>query len=179
VIDHLLNKILEFVDDDSPQVIALAFRGRRALHGDIRDDVLDELRLIVQGERVTGYGTFSADIRPVGHSLRLYGTRNTVHADFTKRSVVIEAAPRFPSAIGRLSPAFAEGFGHLRAGARNLAEFATNEFHYFQGMKTLLIRFYESIIHDGPVPIPYRDILRVSALLDEIFRQMPKGGGPR
>jgi predicted dehydrogenase len=175
VIDHLLNKILEFVDDDEPRIAAEAFRGRREHVGDTRDDVLDELRLIIRGERVTGYGTFSADIRPVGHFLRLYGTRNTLHADFNKRTVVIEASPRFPSALGRLLPAFAEGFRYFRAGGRNLMEFAGNEFHYFQGMKTLLMKFYESIVTDGPPPIPYRDLIRMSAVLDEIFRQAPQG----
>jgi hypothetical protein len=35
--------------------------------------------------------------------------------------------------------------------------------------------FYESITGGGPPPIPYRDILRISAIMDEIWRQVPQG----
>jgi hypothetical protein len=32
--------------------------------------------------------------------------------------------------------------------------------------------FFDSIVDDGPVPIAYRDILRISQMMDEIFRQV-------
>jgi hypothetical protein len=32
--------------------------------------------------------------------------------------------------------------------------------------------FYESILQDGPVPIPYGEILRVSEIMDEISAQV-------
>src|SRR6185436_478217 len=102
----LLNKNIEFIEDEEPQVTAHAFTRRTQKFGDERDHMLDELRIMIRGKRTTAYGTFSANIQPPGHFLRLYGTKNTVHVDYNMRTVVIEAAPKFPSAIGRVFPAF-------------------------------------------------------------------------
>jgi hypothetical protein len=36
--------------------------------------------------------------------------------------------------------------------------------------------FFDSIVDNGPVPIAYRDILRISNMMDEIFRQVSAQG---
>jgi predicted dehydrogenase len=177
VIDHLLNKSLEWVDDDDPAVTAFAYTRRRERYGDVRDHMLDELRLVIRGARTTAYGTFSAEIQPPGHFLRLYGTKNTVHVDYNMRTVVLEASPKWPSAIGRVVPAFREAYEYLREGGKNVMTFAKSDFHYFAGMRTLVTRFYESIVNGAPLPISYRDMNRVSKMMDEIFRQVPQDGG--
>jgi hypothetical protein len=93
-------------------------------------------------------------------------------------TVTLEPRPRLPSALGRLTPALDHGLQLLREGARNLGRFARNEFQYFSGMSRLLSRFYESIATDGPPPIAHRDILRIAAWMDEIWRQVPQVGRP-
>jgi hypothetical protein len=45
-------------------------------------------------------------------------------------------------------------------------------FHFFDGMRTLLTEFYECIEQNTPPPIPYDEILRVSAMMDRIFEQV-------
>jgi len=43
-------------------------------------------------------------------------------------------------------------------------------------MSRLLTLFYESVLHDTPLPIPYAEILRVSRIMDEISAQTyPRG----
>jgi predicted dehydrogenase len=175
VIDHLLNKLLEWVPDDEPAVTAFGYTRRAEHYGDERDTMLDELRLVIRGRRTTAFGNVSADIRPTGHSLRLCGTANTLHVDYTTRTVVLEACPKFPSAIGRILPPFAEALEYLREGGRNVLSFARSDFHYFAGMKTLVTGLYQSIISGAPPPISYRDIRRVAMVTDEIFRQVPQG----
>jgi hypothetical protein len=39
-------------------------------------------------------------------------------------------------------------------------------------MRTLLTEFYQCIENDTEPPIAYRDILRVSALMEQIFAQV-------
>jgi predicted dehydrogenase len=174
VIDHLLNKAVEFVADESPEVVARSVI-RSAETRPWRSRA-DEVRILIAGRSVTAYATFSAAIRPLGHFLRVYGTRNTIHADFNMRTVVVEAASDIPSALGRLAPAFSQGFKYLRAAGDNVAKFARADFHYFAGLRTLVAKFYESIINDAPPPVSYRDISRVSAISDEIFRQLSREG---
>lgn len=172
VIDHMLNKAMEFVDDDAPVVHAMAWAQRTERFGDVRDDLKDELRVLLKGARTSGYATFSSHARPVGQFVRLYGTRNTLHVDYVMRTVTVDASATLPSAIGRLVPAFVQASRLLKEGSRNVVRFAKNDFHYFAGLGTLAGLFYDCIVTDGPVPIPYRDILRVARVMDEIFRQV-------
>jgi predicted dehydrogenase len=171
-INHLLNKVLEFVDDEQPLISAAAFKRREKSFGDVRDDMLDELRLLVQGEKVTAFGTFTSHVRPVGHWARVYGTKNVVTADYDTRTVTLEHGPSLPSAIGRLVPGYARALEHFRAANHNLMEFARSRFHFFAGLNALFRRFYANILADAPLPIAYRDILRLAWTLDEVFRQV-------
>jgi len=131
------------------------------------------------GGPVSVYGTFSSHIKPTGHFARVYGTKNTLHVDYLMRTVTLDAQSSLPSAIGRLAPAFTQGVQFLREGGKNLMRFAKSDFHYFSGMNRLFAMFYESIASGGPPPIPYRDILRIAAMMDEIFRQVPQQGRPQ
>lgn len=178
-IDHLLNKALDFLPDESPMIVAHGKKLRPQRFGDERDDFLDELRVMIAGERTTFYGTFSSHVVPAGHSLRVYGTRATAHADFVARTVTLDPGATLPSAIGRVVPAFQQGARFFEQGLKNVARFAKSDFHFFRGLHHLIRSFYESILHDAEPPIPYRDILRVSAWLDEVFRQAPQSGAGR
>jgi hypothetical protein len=40
------------------------------------------------------------------------------------------------------------------------------------GMKFLIESFYQSILEDTPLPIPYREILLTARLMDRIFEQV-------
>lgn len=171
-IDHLLNKLLEFVDDERPRIVATARVRRASRFGDARDDMHDELRTLIDGERVSAYATFSAHSRPAAHFARVYGTKNTAHVDYLARTVTLEGVADLPSAIGRLVPAFTHAASYVAEGAKNVARFAKSDFHYFAGLNHLIAAYYDSILDGRPLPISHRDILRVSAWMDEIFRQV-------
>jgi predicted dehydrogenase len=175
VIDHVLSKICEFLPDEEPRVLAHGYALRRERFGDRRDQLQDELRVILAGERVSAYATFSSHIRPGGQFVRVYGTQNTLQVDYVARTVTLDGTVSLPSAVGRLVPAFQQAKSFAREGAANVWRFARNDFHYFAGLHTQLERFYDCIARDGPPPYPYRDIVRVSALLDEIFAQLASG----
>ena len=63
---------------------------------------------------------------------------------------------------------------YLRQGGRNVIRFVRSDFHFMAGMHDLIVRFYDSILEGKELPLSYRDILRVSWMLDEIFRQVPQ-----
>ncbi len=170
-IDHLLNKVVEFIDDDDAKVTANGSVRRAQRFGDARDSMADELRVMIQGKTATSYCTFSSHIRPPPHYVRVFGTKNTVHADFAARTVTLETSAKLPSAIGRLIPAFEMARQYAQAGTRNARKFAKSEFHFFSGLNYLFRHFYEAIHNGTPPPIPYADILRVSKWMDDIFAQ--------
>ena len=56
----------------------------------------------------------------------------------------------------------------------NLRAFLANDFHPKAGMRFLIQSFYQSIIEGRPVPIPYREILLTSRIMDTIFRKFER-----
>jgi predicted dehydrogenase len=172
VLDHILNKIVPFLGNDEPFIQAIAYcgggQGTEAGGGQL----LDELRVILRGTSTSAYATFSSHARPVGHSLRFYGTKNTATVDFAARTVTLDRKATFPSAVGRLVPPFLSAKDYLRQGLKNVNSFSHARFHYFDGMRRLLTEFYLSIEQDSAVPIAYSEILCVSAMMDAIFQQV-------
>ena len=171
IIDHAINKITPFLPDEPVEIIARAYR-RRHSNGDRTDGVLDELRVMIFAGGMSAYVTFSSHARPVGHFMRVYGTKNTAHIDFALRSMFVEEKQTVPSAVGRLLPSFKSSWQSLRQTTQNVREFAGSRFHFFEGMNRLLSLFYQSILHDTPVPISYTEILRVSQIMDVISSQV-------
>lgn len=169
VLDHVVGKVVEYLPDERPAVTARAFTRSQSRTG---PPLLDELRVILEGERTSAYLTFTAHARPVGHYLRLFGTANTAHADFAARLVTLEERPRLPGALGRLQPGFGKARQYAREAFQNLRAFARSEFHFFAGMNRLVAGFYASILQDTDPPIPYRDIIRVGEIMDEIWSQV-------
>jgi predicted dehydrogenase len=171
-LDHPVSKITEFLPDERPTITAWGLPRRGALFGDVRDELVDEARIAIRGERVTAYVTFSAHARPVHHFLRVYGTRNTAHVDYNNRTCTLDVGNTLPSALGRLVPAFQSAAGYAREGVKNVSMFGKSKFHFFVGYGELFRRFYRSLQDGSPLPISHRDILRTSWMLDEVFAQV-------
>jgi predicted dehydrogenase len=185
-LDHVLYKLLPFLPDGRPdpeveddplgplRITAQGWIRRRERFGDGRDAMLDELRVQFTGPGASASAWFSSHLRPAAQFTRVYGTRGTALAHQGTGTLTLDSEARLPSALGRLTPAFGQGMQFLREGARNLLRFGRNDFHYFAGMNRLFALFYRSIAEDGPPPIPYRDLLRISGWMDEIWRQVPQ-----
>ena len=171
-IDHLINKIAEFLPAEAVEVDARGGRQRAMRYHDVRDRTFDELRLRLRADGVSAYGTFSSHIRPGAHWCRVYGSRNTALVDIANRSLTLSAGARLPSAIGRLGVPFEQAVRFASEGWRNLRDFARSDYHFFGGLEHLIRAFYRSIIDGTAPPIPYRDMLRTSTIMDEVFRQL-------
>lgn len=172
VLDHIVNKITPFLVDDQPYIHATAGCGEPGEVEPGPDQLLDELRVLIRGAKTSAYATFSAHARPVGHTLRVYGSLNTAHVDFNARTLVLERNQSFPSALGRLFPPFHVATDYLCQGMKNMGHFSHARFHFFDGMRRLLTEFYLSIENDSPPPIAYSEILRVSAFIETILNQV-------
>jgi predicted dehydrogenase len=179
-LDHVVNKITEILPDENPRVGAVGYRRSGVLYGDSRDAMYDELRAVVIGEKISAYATLSSHGRPVGHFLRVYGTKRTVHVDFVSRTLVLEDSLKAPGAIGRLLPPFDRAGQHFKEGSRNVFRFSRSRFHFFAGLNRLLGLFYQSILDRSEPPISYGEILRVARLMDRILDDIhPAGSGGR
>ncbi len=176
-VDHLFNKILEFLPSDDLDVRATAFRRHQRHYGDRRDNLLDELRVqLADPSGPTAYATFSSAAAPRGHWVRVYGTEGSATADFNLRTVELAGSVSLPTNLGRLLPSLGRVGSSVRQAATNAGRFATAEFHYFAGFRRLLEAFYASIRDGGPEPIPLADMERMARLQDTIWQQIAAPG---
>lgn len=169
MMDHIFNRVIPLLPQGEPELHAFALKRRALRNGDAVDSMLDELRVILCADNVTAYSTLSSHARPIGNTLRVYGTRNTVELDYNRRTFIVQAAQKYPSAIGRLVPPFQMAKRYFCEGTSNLRSFGRSQFHFFAGMSTLLARFYQGILEGQAPPIEYGEILRVAGVMDRVI----------
>lgn len=172
IISHGIARIAEFLTSDSPTVIVHGFTSP-ALRSRGETEIIDELRVIISEESgTTAYFTFSSQMRPSLHMLRMYGSANGLILDHDQETLIRLRGKRFKSYAEKFVPPvlFAKQYlGNLQV---SMKTFLRKDFHMKSGMKYLIESFYQSIAEGTPLPIPYREILLTARIMDAIFAQL-------
>jgi predicted dehydrogenase len=176
IISHGVSKIAEFLKNDFPRTIAHGFVSPflRSLG---EREIIDELRVIICEEAgTTAYFTFSSQMRPSLHQFRIYGPRNGLLIDEDQRILVRLRGDTFKSYAGHFIPPIIDAGQYFKNFLHNAGRFLSMDFHMDSGKKRLIEAFYHSITNGTPLPIPYREILLTSRIMDEIFEQIGAEG---
>jgi predicted dehydrogenase len=172
IISHGIARIAEFLTGDDIRVIAHGFTSP-LLEGIGENEIVDELRVIISdSERTTAYFTFSSQMRPSLHEFRIYGPKNGLILDQDHEIVIQLRGAKFKSYADYFIPPVLFAKQHLRGMLRNARLFLGRDLHMDAGMKVLIESFYRSVREDTPVPIPYREILLTTRIMDTIFDQL-------
>jgi predicted dehydrogenase len=172
IISHGIARIAEFLTTDSPHVIAYGFVSP-VLKGIGEAEIIDELRVIIsEEERTTAYFTFSSQMKPSIHELRVYGSKNGLILDEDHDIVLKLRGSKYKSFADKFVPPVQFAKQYLENLIANVKLFLVNDFHFDSSLKYLIESFYRSIREDAPVPIPYREILLTSRIMHEIFEQL-------
>jgi predicted dehydrogenase len=172
IISHGIARIAEFLTGDDVRVIAHGFTSP-LLKGIGEKEIVDELRVIISdSERTTAYFTFSSQMRPSLQEFRIYGPKNGLVLDQNHEIVLRLRGAKFKSYADHFIPPMLFAKQHLSEMLRNARLFLAQDFQMDAGMKVLIESFYRSIREDAPVPIPYREILLTSRIMDTIFDQL-------
>jgi predicted dehydrogenase len=171
-ISHGIAKIAEFLLSETPHIIAYGFMSLflRQLG---EDEILDELRVIIYEEQgTTAYFTFSSQMHPLLHQLSIFGPKNGLVLDEDHQTLILHRGEKFKSYTEKFIPPVLFAKQYLGNFVRNVRLFLVRDFHMNSGKKHLIESFYRSIIDGTPVPIPYREILLTSRIMDAIFEQI-------
>ncbi len=173
ILSHPVSKIAEFIKDDRPKVVAHGFTSR-FLEKINEHEIIDELRVIVLDgtSKATAYLTFSSQISPIQHQLKLYGSRNSLILDYATESLMQIRKTNYKSYLNHIVPPFLYGRQFLAQSAGNLKRFVARTLNFESGRRRLIESFYDSIRDSTAEPISYRQILLTSWIMDEIFRQL-------
>jgi predicted dehydrogenase len=175
IINHGIARVAEFLTTDSPKVIAHGFVSP-LLKQLNETEIVDELRVIIsESERTTAYFTFSSQMKPLIHQLRLYGPQNGLIVDQDHEILIKLRGKKYTSYADMFIPPVQLAKQHFGAFMTNARLFLDRDFHMDSGMKYLIEAFYRSIQKGAPLPISYREILLTSRIMDSIFAQLDAG----
>jgi predicted dehydrogenase len=172
IISHGVARIAEFLVGDSPEVISSGFTSP-LLRSLGETEIIDELRVIIRdGDGTTAYFTFSSQMRPGLHGFRIYGQKNGLMLDQDQETLIKLRGARYKSYAEKFVPPIVLAGQYLGNASLNLKTFLRNDFHMKSGLKFLIESFYRSIIEGTPEPIPYREILLTSRIMEAIFKSL-------
>jgi predicted dehydrogenase len=176
ILSHGLAKLVEFLEHEVTEIIAIAhqspllqkFPGLR---------VMDELRVLLRDSNgTTAFFCFTSQIKPALNHLHIFGPRNSLTVNHISGTVIREKAGSFKSYLTFFLPPLVAAQEQLGGAFANMAAFLGRRLYQDFGMKELIERFYESIRSGGEPPIPYREIVTIARIMDEIFAQINTRG---
>jgi len=172
IISHGIARIAEYLTSETPVVTAHGFISP-FLRSTGETELIDELRVIISEERgTTAYFTFSSQMRPCLHQFRVYGSKNGLVLDQDQETVIRLRGQRYVSYVEKFVPPLTMAKQEISNAFTNVRRFLKRDFHMKSGMKYLIESFYEAIVKDVPVPVPYREIILTAHIMDQIFGQL-------
>lgn len=173
-ISHGISKVAEYLTGDVLKIVAYGFTSG-PLKGIGETEIIDELRVIIHDGATTAYFTFSSQMRPSLAMLRLYGSKNGLIVDERQQTVIKLRGKPYKSYLEHFLPPWDYAKQYVANALGNMKKFGKAEFHVEYGKKFLIRAFYRSITEGAPLPIPYRQILLTSRIMDAIFEQLNAG----
>lgn len=170
-ISHGIARIAEYLTADEPRVIAYGYTSDflKALG---ERELIDELRVIVHDGAATAYFTFSSQMRPSLHMLRLYGPTNGLILDERQQTVIRLRGKAYKSYLEQFLPEWSFAKQYAANSLGNMKKFAKADFHGEYGKQHLIREFYRSITEDTPLPLSLAEIQRTAWIMEEIFSQL-------
>jgi hypothetical protein len=129
----------------------------------------DEQRMMLLDTDRSAFATFTSHAQPVAHFQNVYGTKNTARLDFEIGTITLAVHGGPPRRIRASQPHVRPGLAVLSSRHAERHAICRSEYHTLAGLNFLIDAFYESIRQDGPVPVPYRDMLKVAAMTEAVF----------
>jgi predicted dehydrogenase len=172
LISHGIARIAEYLTMENPEVHAYGFVSPllRSLQG---EDVIDELRvLITDRQRTTASFVFSSQMRPQLNLFRVFGPQNGIEVDYEQERLIKLHGRRLKSYAEKFIPHLFMAKDCIESSSLNIGLFLARDFHMKSGMKYLIEAFYQCVQSGDSPPIPYREILLTSRIMDEIFEQL-------
>jgi predicted dehydrogenase len=172
IISHGIARIAEFLETDSPSVMAYGLKSllRRSRVG--RPQPRWPHTTASYAGRTTAYFTFSSQMRPALHQFRIYGSKNGMILDQDQETLIKLRGTHYKSYVEKFVPPISMAKQYLGNLSFNVGRFLKKDFQMKSGMKCLIESFYDSIRTGAPLPISYREIALTAKIMDSIFAQL-------
>lgn len=142
--------------------------------GSLPQDLTDHLEVMLEGESASAYLCLSAVVKPPPYYVRVFCERGIVTADYSALTLVVEPERRLPRSLGRFLSSFDQAFQLVVAGLGNALGVVRKKVVPYQGLQTLIPRYYESIRTNAPPPVSRALAMAVSRAEEDILSQAGK-----
>jgi predicted dehydrogenase len=172
ILSHGIARLAEFLGDELSYVVARASESPKMLSLGGKG-LFDELRVMIGDTTgTTASFCFSTQIKPGVSQLAVRGPRQSLLVDQACGSLIRLPGKSYKSYLTYFGPPLHSASEHLRNARRNIMAFLGRRLYQDSGMTELISRFYASIRHGLPPPIPYREVILTARIMDEIFAQV-------
>ena len=165
-IDHPLYLLLKYIGKPLDiHVETISF-------GSLPQNIPDELRVMIKGEKTFGLLVISFTEKPQLHFLNIYGQKGCLKVNFDTMSTIFHAgASVLPKAASKATFNLNESYQLIRDTIRNTTNLLIGKLKPYQGMKDLIQEFYHCIINNSDSPISAELVLNVSQTIEEIWHK--------
>jgi 2-alkyl-3-oxoalkanoate reductase len=151
--------------------------GLRVVARQEKEDKLEEVRLVADGERALAAVTLSTRTRPFMNRLTLLGTEGTAEVNLNNMTLIERRPRRLPKVLGKVWPNLSEAAQLLWATTRNGIAFAAGRQRYYPGIGAHLRCLYENVAAGQPPPVTAEEGRDVTVWYDQILAQANVGCG--
>ena len=102
----------------------------------------------------------------------MFGPKGALVTDHVSGTLLRQRARSDKSYLTFFLPPLRNAVQNAANGLRNMVAFLRRRLYQDAGMKELIQRFYRAIEGGDDPPIPYREILLTSRIMDQIFEQV-------
>lgn len=166
LLPHCLYALLEFVGNP------VRFEVLSKRTGVLPAAPAEEVRLMMEGERILGTGTISLSAQPFMNHLTLYGSKATARVNIDNFTLIVRknrySHPLFNRVFGNLE----EGRKIFFSSARSTFRFATGKLPRYPDILELIRCFYRCIQDGGPPPVTPEQGRETVRLIQEVVTAM-------
>jgi nucleoside-diphosphate-sugar epimerase/predicted dehydrogenase len=136
--------------------------------GAVREAGVEEIRVLLPSGAGIGEVSLSLCSAPEVNRIEVVGTRGRITADWQSMTVITSGESGLPSALVRFTGNFGTALELVRSGMKTLIGIATGKIKRYQGLRTIIDRFYYSIREGLTPPVAPEDGLLNVRLMDQI-----------
>lgn len=140
--------------------------------GELPQNISDELRILIKGEKAFGVLTFSFAAKPHLHFLRIYGTKMMINVDFNTMTTTLHPVSHLPKAAQKATYNLSASWQLFTNTVANVWNFGRGRLRPCEGMKILIHKFYDAVNGKGEVPVSKDEALVVIETMDEIWKRI-------
>jgi len=133
--------------------------------------VLEEVRLVADGEHALATVTISARAQPFMNRLTLLGSEATLDVNLNNMTLIERRARALPKLVGKVWPNLSEAGQLLSATVQNVLAYASGRQRFYPGIGAHLRALYSAVAAGGEPPVTAAEGRDVVAWYDDILAQ--------